>query len=123
MTSLLPSDAELAQIRADLNAATLPDTGNILSQTWVSDGAGGGSATWGTATANVSYRLDWRQGRQQVQSGAVEPFAFWQLTLPHGTGITSANRFEDKSGNQYNVSSVDNGKSWSMDVRCTVEAL
>jgi hypothetical protein len=53
----------------------------------------------------------------------MKPFSFWQLTLPYGTGITTMHRFADKDGNPYNITGIDKGKSWSLFMVLTVEAV
>src|SRR5512138_3781816 len=98
---MMPSAAELARIQADLEAATLPDTCNILSVTQTRDAEGGITDTWGTATANLACRLDSLASRGLVSAGAeqvvgasLKPYNAWTLTLPHDTTITEANRVE-----------------------------
>ena len=117
------TSAELAQMRDDIELL-LPDTCAILSVTRASDGQGGWTDTWGTATASVKCRLDAinPKGRNQelVIGGAVKPFHTYVLSLPHGTSITTANRVE-VSGQTFSVTGVDLGKSWSAVVRCIVE--
>ena len=44
------TNAELAQIRGDI-AGMLPDTCNLLTLTRTSDGQGGWSEAWGTASS------------------------------------------------------------------------
>jgi hypothetical protein len=118
--------AELTNIRNSIDDL-LPDTGYILSKgTATSNGAGGLSAAWGTA-GTVSYRLDSRitqsqgGGKEEVKSASLLPFHTFILTLTHDATITTANMFKDKDGTSYNVTSVDNGKSWNGSVRCIVE--
>lgn len=120
MTNFL-TDAELDSMRADLEDTVLPDTGDILSVTYAYDGQGGVTPTWGTATANVAYRLDYRTGNEPVVGGAARPFSYWALTLPHSATITTDNRFEDKDGNRYSISSVDDGKSYKLFLEVLVE--
>jgi head-tail adaptor len=117
------SSDELTAIRNDI-AELLPDTdGAVLSVTQTSDGMGGFTETWGTATGSLSYRLDPLRGVENEAGGGLQPFHGWQLTLPHDTTITTANRFEDGSGNQYNVIEVDTPKSWRASVRVRLEAV
>lgn len=111
---------ELDAIRKDV-LTLLPETGQILVSTGASDGQGGYTETWGTATANVPYRLDPLKGREQVAGAAVQPYHSFVLTLLHGTEITTANRFEAEGGQVYSVTSVDDGKSWQASVRAYVE--
>jgi SPP1 family predicted phage head-tail adaptor len=91
----------------------LPDTGDILSLTRVEDGQGGFIEAWGTASANVKCRMDYRSGMEIVAGGAVQSFTGWYLTLPYDAGLTVAQRFQHE-GNLYNVIEVNSGKSWSL---------
>ena len=118
MTAL--SSTELAAIRTDI-AQLLPDTGHVLSVTNTSDGMGGFTETWGTATASVAYRLDPLRGREQLAGGAVDAFHTFQLTLAHSVTITTANRFKAADGTQFAVVSVDPEKSWKASTRAVVE--
>jgi hypothetical protein len=113
--------AELAQIRADV-LSMLPDACNILSVTLTSDGAGGNAETWGTATAGVSCRLDYKTGDETISGGAVKPFSGWVLTLPHDADIDTENRVE-VGGGTYAVLGVDGGKSWTASIRCRLEVV
>lgn len=112
------STNELSWMRDSLEEL-MPDVCNILTLTRTSDSQGGWSESWGTATANVKCRLDQRYGREQTAGGEIQPFSYWQLTLPHGTTITTEQRVEISS-NTFNVQSVDTGKSWSACVRATL---
>lgn len=124
---MIPSAAELARMRADMENVTLPDTCNILSVTKVSDGQGGVTETWGTAIASVACRLDLFTSRgvgiigsETVVGAALKPYSTWILSVPYGTALTSANRVEVDS-NTYNVVEVDAGRSWGGNVRATLE--
>ena len=114
--STMMTDAELIRLRADLEAAILPDSANILSVTRVPDGQGGFTETWGTATANVACRVDYRQGGEPVAGEAVRPYSFWQLTFPQGTDLAATMRVEVGTAT-YSISSVDPGNSWDACLR------
>jgi hypothetical protein len=126
------TSAELARIRTDIERL-MPDTCTILSLTAVSDAQGGFTETWGTATANVKCRLDAAQqgrGQEALEAGAITPFTYWMLTLPHGTSISTEQRVVvvtagsgANSGGTFNVQAVDSGKSWSGCVRATLGKL
>ena len=117
--------AEITQMRTDVETL-LPDVGDILSLTQASDGQGGFTDTWGTATANVACRLDPLMGHTMVGSmetmagAAIQPYSRFTLTVPNGTAITAANRFL-LSGTSYNVISLDTGRSWNLCKRMIVE--
>lgn len=113
------TDNELAQMRADI-ANLLPDTCSILSVAYTSDGEGGWSEAWGTATASVACRIDFKMGREVVVGGAVQPFTRVILSLPYNTALSTNDRILS-GGNTYAVKSVNNGQSWIVAVRAELE--
>lgn len=113
------SDAELTAMRADAERM-LPATGYILSVARTSDGQGGFTSTWGTAST-TAYRLDPLRGEMLTAGAALAPYHGYQLTLPYDTAITTAHRFQDADGNVYTVQSVDAGKSWAVSKRARLE--
>lgn len=124
---MMPDAKELTRIRADMQAATLPDVCNVLTLTQVSDGMGGFTETWGTATANVFCRMDnvianQGVGIEMVSAGALKSYSQWILSAPFGTGITSANRIEHGTY-IYNVVEVNDEGSWLGNMRVTLERL
>jgi len=116
---MLPA-SELAQIRSDLES-TLPDTCNILSLTRTSDGQGGWSEAWGTATLSVACRVDFIGGREGMTNSALLPYTRAIVTLPQATSITAQNKLE-YNGNTYTVQSVNLG-SWLGVKRAMVELI
>ena len=120
MTTLLLGTAELAQIQADIEAATLPDTCNILSLTRTSNSKGGWTEAWGTALGTIACRIDPTSGREQTAGAALQPFYSYVCTLPHATAITEKSRVEI-SDVVYTVVAVDANKSWSGSVRAYLE--
>jgi SPP1 family predicted phage head-tail adaptor len=119
MTTFLTT-AELAKIRGDIEGGLLPDTCHLLTLTRTSDGQGGWSEAWGTASASVACRLDGLRGSDQISADSLQAFHSWVLTLPYNTTITAAYRVEH-GGNTYTVTSVDTDKSWKASVRAYVE--
>jgi hypothetical protein len=113
---------ELADLQADLAAELLPDTCHILALARVSDGQGGYTETWGTATANVACRKDAVKNYEALAAAGVSPFGVWLFTLPAGTTLTSANRIQH-GGAYYNVTGQDAGKSLAACIRVYAEAL
>ena len=103
---MLP-DSELDRLRADI-LYTLTDTGDILSITRTSDGMGGFTEAWGTATASVACRLDQKQGREQLAGGGYQWYTTNVLSLPATATITTAHRFQ-MAGVTYAVASVNEG--------------
>ena len=124
---VMPDLRELRRLRKDIEEATLPDVGNILSLTRASDGRGGWTETWGTVTANTVCRVELVQrnlgiGVEDVTNASIRPYSSWILTLPHGTAFTTANRFE-YGGETYNVTEVNANSSWLANVRATLEKI
>lgn len=119
------NENDLAYMRGAIEEL-LPATCHILSATRTSDGQGGWADTWGTAAYNKACRLDYQQamGRrgEMLFGNAMQPYVGFVLSLPHGTVVTDTNRIQIGSS-YYNVTAVDNGKSWSAVVRCAVEAV
>jgi head-tail adaptor len=115
------TDVDLNDMRAAI-AELLPATCHILSVTRTSDGQGGFTDTWGTATANVSCRLDYKRGDERVFGATNQPYNGFVLSLPYDKTITAANRVKIGT-TQYNVTMVDNGKSWAAVRRAALEAI
>jgi hypothetical protein len=117
----LLSDSQLEFMRDQIEL-TLPDTCTILSPTRASDGQGGWTDTWGTASANVKCRLDASKKLAQSErlgGAALLPYSYWMLTLPHDTTIGTTYRVVH-SGQTYNVEYEDSEKSWNACVRVLV---
>lgn len=118
------SNAQITLARTTLETS-FPDTCNILSVTLTSDGQGGNTEAWGTATASVSCRLDpvpGLVGRESMTGQASQDYKVYILTVPHSTTITEAHRIEVNS-NTFSVTSVDRAKSWALDRRAIVERI
>jgi head-tail adaptor len=108
---------------ADMRAAVLdllPDTCNILSVTETPDGAGGMTQTWGTASAGVACRLDYQTGMETIAGGALRAYSRYILTVPYDASVTELNKIEHGT-KTYNVSSVDDDKSWPIVRRVVLE--
>lgn len=114
------TDADLHDMRAAIGEL-LPATCHILSLTQTSDGQGGFTDTWGTAVTS-SCRLDYKRGDERIFGATNQPYTGFVLSLPWDTTITQANRVKIGS-TSYNVLMVDNNKSWTAVVRCTLEAI
>jgi len=113
--------SELAIMRASVNVL-LPDTCNILSITTTSDGAGGWSEAWGTATAGVSCRVDYRGGKEAITGGALLPYQTAIISMPYDVTITPANRVQVGS-NTFSIQAVNNGQSWQAVTRVAAELI
>ena len=114
------SDAEITQMRTDVEGLVLPDKGSVLSVAYTPDGQGGFVEAWGTASSNVPCRLDFMTGMEAVFGAALKPYSGWNLTVPYNTTLTTAHRFY-LNGNTYQVAEVDTDKSWNLFLRARVE--
>lgn len=123
MTTML-NTAELTWMRAIVEDM-LPDTCNILSESLASDGEGGVTSTWGTATQNVKCRIDSvvRASDQLIIAGGGQKAAHqYMLSLPHDTVISAGNRVE-LSGSTYTVVNVNDNQSWMAVGRAVLELI
>lgn len=110
---------ELAQMQADIYDL-LPDLCDILSVAYTADSEGGFTETWGTATAKVHCRIDYRSGRENLIGGAIQPYSNAVLSIPYNTAINSTNRI--KSGDYiWAVKSINDGQSWKAVKRVEME--
>ena len=113
------TSADLAGMRSTI-ANLMPDTGHILSVTETPDGQGGVKQTWGTATASVSCRVDSVKAQESTTGGAVRPYHSYVITLPYNTTVTQENCVKVGS-DIFNVTSVDDPKSWDITRRIYAE--
>ena len=117
MSGLTASDLKWMHAEVD---NLMPDTCNILSVTRTGDSQGGFTQSWGTASANVSCRIDSVTAAERVAVGAIQPFHSYWLTVPQGTTITTENKVEIDS-TKYAITSVDTPKSWGACIRAWIE--
>lgn len=121
----LLSAADLEMMRGIIEE-TLPDTCNILSESLTSDGQGGVTSTWGTATANAACRLDLqtdtRFGDLVQAGGALRKQQRPVLSLSHDVTIEAGNRVEI-GGATYTVISTNVNTSWKAVARATLELI
>jgi hypothetical protein len=113
---MIPAD-ELTAMQATI-ATLLPDSCSILTPTIVSNGSGGTTTTWGTATA--SCRLDMLSGNESLSAGAIQSFQRGVMTLPTSATVTPTCKLVH-GGITYNVISCDPDKSWPTCKRAIVE--
>ena len=110
---------ELAQMQADIYDL-LPDTCDILSVAYTSDSEGGFAEAWGTATAGVHCRIDYRSGTERMTGGAIQPYNKAVISLPYNTTISATNRI--KSGAYtWSILSLNDGQSWQAVKRAELE--
>ena len=112
---------ELSGMREVINQL-LPQTCNILSPTYNPNGQGGGTTTWGTASASVACRLDVITGMEQVTRGALQPYTRSVLSMPYDTTVDETYRIELGS-NTYAVKSVNTDQGWIAVRRCELELI
>ena len=110
---------ELAQMQADIEDL-LRDTCDILSVAYTADSEGGFAEAWGTATANVPCRIDFRSGTERLSGGAIQPYSKALLSVPYNTTISLTNRV--KSGDYvWSILSLNDGQSWQAVKRAELE--
>jgi hypothetical protein len=118
------SAAELAAMRSAVSTL-LPDTCIISASTFVSDGAGGGTAVWAAVSGGtVSCRVD--------PLGALEMDALVtkrptlkvadQLTVPYDAPVNEDYRVSIGSDN-YTVLQLDSDHSWNVSIRARIGRL
>ena len=113
--------AMLASMRQAIGEL-LPDFCHILSVTNTPDGQGGQTATWGTASANVAFRLDMQTGREMLSGGALQPFTKYKGSLPYDAEVTALNRILH-DGITYAVTGVNVSQSWQAVIRVDLEVV
>ena len=110
---------ELAQMRADIEDL-FPDTCDILSVAYTADSEGGFAEAWGTATAGVKCRIDYRSGRESMTGGAIQPYSKAVLSVPYNTALSLTNRV--KVGDYvWSIVSINDGQSWQAVKRAELE--
>jgi len=110
---------ELAQMQADI-LDLLPDTCDILSVAYTADSEGGFTEAWGTATAGVHCRIDYRSGRETMTGGAIQSYSKAVVSLPYTTAITTKHRVK-LDDFVWAVLSVNEGQSWDVVRRAELE--
>jgi SPP1 family predicted phage head-tail adaptor len=107
------NDAELTRMRTVAGSA-LPGTAVIQSQTYVSDGGGGGSVTW-TAAGTVPCRIAPLGGAERLIGDRISPDADSVITLPWNASVTEGSRIVS-GGGTFNVEHVRD-RSWELTTR------
>lgn len=83
----------------------LSDTAYILSLSTVSDGGGGGSATWGTA-GTASCRIDPLGSNSRITGGAIDERSTHLVTTPSDTTIDARDRISITGRGTFEVTAV-----------------
>lgn len=118
MTTYLLSDAQLAQMRADV-LRMLPGTAIIQAKTLVDDGGGAWSETWAAvASGTVACRVDPLPRDAQIAAlGLAEGMKVnYMLTLPYNAPIDIGNRVSYGS-DTYEIRYLSASHSWNVSVR------
>lgn len=116
------TNSELAYMREAIGQL-MPDTCNLLTATNTADGSGGITTTWGTASASVVCRMDYKTGAQQSEqltAFSVRPYSGFMLSVPYNTTINTEYRVEH-GGFTYNVKAVNTDQSWIAVKRVVLE--
>jgi SPP1 family predicted phage head-tail adaptor len=114
--------AELTELRA-VQALALPGTAIVERQTLVADGMGGQAETWspvGTVAARL-YPMSMLGRAEPAIGGQVQSITRWDLTLPHGTDVTAADRIR-YGGRAFQITNVNNDEAYQTAVRCELIA-
>lgn len=106
-------DKEMEQMREAIREL-YPDRCNLLTVTRTTDGAGGYTEAWGTATRNVPCRIDQVSGSERLTDGSTRAFTSLELALPYDTTITETYRVEHE-GNTYHVLNANLDQSWQLE--------
>jgi hypothetical protein len=116
------TEPELERLRSAANL-TLPGTAVIRSETWASDGGGGGSMSY-TASGTVDCRIA-PVGRQTGEGEIGErmsPDAQWIVTLPANTTIDLQDQIVT-GGGTFSVLAIRAPRSYEMTRRVEVDQL
>lgn len=109
----LLSDAEISQMRT-VAAEALPASGTIYTQTWTSDGGGGGSITW-AASGTANCRIGPISGAERESGDRISSDADFIVTFPGDTSITTDSRVVS-GGGTYAVAAIRD-RSWDLTTR------
>lgn len=110
------TEAELSSMRATA-AEALPGTAVISSQSYVSDGGGGGSLSW-TASGTVDCRLAPMRGDEREIGERISADADYIITLPASATVSTDSRIVT-GGGTFNVAAIRD-RSWNVSTRVEV---
>ncbi len=96
---------ELTDIRAEVEKM-LPGTCTIMDRSTTRDAIGGGTATWGTASADVLCKLAPERAMVGGLGGQVSVYTGWVLSVPFDQAVTAGQRVVYDSDN-FEVVSVE----------------
>jgi hypothetical protein len=107
------SNRELREMREAVDDL-FPDFCNLLTTTRTSNGQGGFTEAWGTATKNVPCRLDQQVGAERLTDGSVRAFTSYELAIPFDVTISEAYRVEH-GDYTYHVTDANRAQSWQVE--------
>lgn len=115
------TDSELAGMRST-SVEYLAGTAIIQNQSFVSDGGGGGTASWvaaGTVDCRVAPVASSGEG-EGVEGGRIQPDTEYVFTLPNDTVLSDASRI--LYGSQvFTVTSLRSPRTWEITRRVEVK--
>lgn len=115
------SDAEITQMRSDLEALALPGTAILYSRAGTADGYGTRTETY-TAAATVACHISPLEAPREAEPATgsrITPDVDRVVTLPANTTITTEYRAEI-AGTTYDVTSVRAPRSFEVSRRVEV---
>lgn len=113
------TDGELMAMRNELERS-LAGTAIVQTETWVSDGGGGGTTTWlnaGTAACRIAPIAN---PDEAVIGGRINPETEFIVTLPQATIISSDSQVEIDAC-VYTVTSLRAPRTWEISRRVEVK--
>ncbi len=113
--------ADLSYMRSSINEL-FPDTCNILSGGWSSDGEGGQVETWGTLTPSVGCRVDYKVGKESNTGASLVPYQQAVISFAYDVTVSPANRIQVGS-NLFSVQAGNGGQSWKCVSRVSCELI
>jgi head-tail adaptor len=118
------TNADLAMIQTQAEAALLPDTCTIQRATFTTTSQGGQTQTWATLASGVACMLDAGQGGSEIQTSAdrVMPVGGFLITLPYDQDVTEKDRIQVTTiaSRTFEVTAVSKD-SWLMLTSCACE--
>ena len=112
---------DLVYMRNETRQA-MPDTVDIQRKTLTSDKQGGYTEDFVNVYQNVAARITSDGGDEPLSENRREPQLDFTLTVAYDQSISHADRVV-RSGEIYEVQSIDAGKSWATTKRCKMRQL
>ena len=112
---------DLVYMRNETRQA-MPELVDIQRKTLASDQQGGFTETYANAYQNVAARITSDWGSEPLSENRREPQLDFTLTVAYDQSINHADRVV-RSGETYEIQSIDTGKSWATTKRCKMRQL